>query len=154
MSVMAAVSQVASCPKWHPWVQGMGTKTQCLGCSYHLQVAITEVLREKDSVLGANAQLKCSGDRKLWFVTFKVKTCDTYLMFLPLSQSHLQLLHRGQISTRTLWTSCVFFYTKSFLHFHLTWDFYFLTMPFLMRRTNGLSASPNDFVLNDSFFYS
>lgn len=50
---------------------------------------LKKVSREEDSVLGANAQLKCSGDRKLWFVTFKVKTCDTYLMLLQISQSHL-----------------------------------------------------------------
>lgn len=34
------------------------------------------------SVLGANAQLKYFGDRKLWFVTFKVETCNAYLVLL------------------------------------------------------------------------
>lgn len=81
--------------KHHHWTQGTGLGLRGWGCSHYLP-PVEHEFREEDSVSGANAQSKCSGDRKLWFVTFTVKTCDIYLLLLQVSQSHLKLAHRRQ----------------------------------------------------------
>lgn len=109
-SVKALTGQVSSLDSGH---QGLGPSDW--GYSHHpLPGAITKWVGGRGvSVLGANTQFKCFGDRKLWFVTFKVKTCDTYLMLLHTSQSHLTLLQRRQISALTPSTSCGFSHPES-----------------------------------------
>lgn len=75
---------------------GNWTRTEGLGMFSSPSSSRTWVQGRRLSASGANAQLKCSGDRKLWFVTFKVKTCDTYLLLPRVSQSHSKLAHRRQ----------------------------------------------------------
>lgn len=75
---------------------GNWARTEGLGMFPSPSSSRTWVQGRRLSVSGANAQLKCSGDRKLWFVTFTVKTCDIYLLLLQVSQSHLKLAHRRQ----------------------------------------------------------
>lgn len=75
---------------------GNWTRTEGLGMFPSPSSSRTRVQGRRLSISGANAQLKCSGDRKWWFVTFKVKTCDTYLLLPRVSQSHLKLAHRRQ----------------------------------------------------------